>query len=80
MTNNLGAVAELLFAAGMGVVLGSLFLRAHNRAERVGDAMVARCFDGQPGLLFHYHWHADELVVGVVFAAMIVGLRVGMGR
>lgn len=59
-------------------VLGSLFLRAHDRADRVGDAMVARCFDGQPRLLLHFHWHVDELVAGAVFVAVIVVLRVVM--
>ena len=51
MTNNLSAVAELLFAAGMGVVLGSLFfgglwltIRLTPRWRHPGLGMLASLF------------------------------------
>ncbi|HVP11445.1 MAG TPA: cobalt ECF transporter T component CbiQ [Phycisphaerae bacterium] len=56
-------------------IVGALFLRAHDRAERVADAMVSRGFAGQRRDIYHYHWHAHELVAGIVFAGLIVALR-----
>lgn len=60
-------------------VVGTLFLRAHDRAERVSDAMAARCFTGEWRTWSTQHMHAPEIVVAVVFAAAIVGLRVAAG-
>ena len=60
-------------------VLGALFLRAHDRAERVADAMAARCFTEQPRTLYPDHWHGREVVLGVLFAALVVSLRVPAG-
>lgn len=59
-------------------VLGSLFLRAHDRAERVGDAIAARSFSKRPRSLFDHHWHAHEVVLGTLFSIMIVVLRMAM--
>lgn len=60
-------------------VIGALFLRAHDRAERVADAMAARCFDGQRRTLCPHHWHAGEVVGGVMFVVLVVALRLSMG-
>ena len=59
-------------------VVGALFLRAHDRAERVADAMVSRGFTGQQRDLYHYHWHSDELAAGVMFAGLVVFLRLAV--
>lgn len=60
-------------------VLGALFLRAHDRAERVADAMAARCFTDPPRTLYPDHWHARDIVFGMLFAGVIVSLRVQAG-
>jgi cobalt/nickel transport system permease protein len=61
-----------------GNMIGALFLRAHDRAERVADAMAARCFDGQRRTLRPHHWHAGEVVGGVMFVALVLALRLVM--
>jgi cobalt/nickel transport system permease protein len=59
-------------------VVGALFLRAHDRAERVADAMVSRGFTGQRRDLYHYHWHIEELAAGAMFAGLVVALRLAV--
>ena len=59
-------------------VVGTLFLRAHDRAERVADAMVSRGFAGQRRDLYHYHWHGIEVATGAAFAGFIVALRLAV--
>lgn len=61
-------------------VLGTLFLRSHDRAERVADAMAARCFDGQSRLLMPDHWHVEEVAFSIVFVGIVVALRVILGE
>lgn len=56
-------------------VLGTLFLRAHDRADRVADAMAARGFTGVRRPLHGSHWHAEEVVLGAGFAALVILLR-----
>jgi cobalt/nickel transport system permease protein len=60
-------------------VLGALFLRAHDRAERVADAMAARCFTDRPRMLHPDHWHGQDIACGVLFTVVIVSLRVQAG-
>jgi cobalt/nickel transport system permease protein len=59
-------------------VVGALFLRAHDRAERVADAMVSRGFTGQRRDLYHYHWHVQELAAGAALTGLVVTLRLAV--
>ncbi len=56
-------------------VLGTLFLRAHDRAERVADAMAARGYTGAARPLHGAHWHTDEVVLGLALATLVILLR-----
>ena len=60
-------------------VIGTLFLRAHDRAERVADAMVARGYTGRLRSLQTPHFHGRDVVVLIVFPAVLIGLRVAVG-
>jgi cobalt/nickel transport system permease protein len=56
-------------------VLGTLFLRAHERAECVADAMAARGFAGPRRTLNAHHWHVTDLLLGALFIALVVLVR-----
>lgn len=56
-------------------VVGALFIRAHDRAQRVADAMVARGFTGRGRDLHHLHWHAKDLLAGAAFISLVLLLR-----
>ena len=60
-------------------VVGALFLRAHDRAERVADAMAARGYTGQLRTFQTPHFHIHDIVVGVSFLLIVIGLRVTLG-
>lgn len=57
-------------------LIGVLFLRAHDRAERVADAMVARGYTGTLHTFHRPHFHARDLVVGAAFTGVVVGWRI----
>lgn len=59
-------------------VVGALFVRAHDRAERVADAMVMRGFSGRRRELHGSHWHAEDLAAGGFFAILVIGLRLAV--
>lgn len=59
-------------------VLGALFLRAHDRAERVGDAMAARGYAGRLRPYDHSHLRATDVAVGLAFAALLLALRLAL--
>jgi cobalt/nickel transport system permease protein len=55
-------------------LLGAFFIRAHDRAERVADAMAARGYDGEWRTARRRPWRmADALLGGVFVAAVILG-------
>jgi cobalt/nickel transport system permease protein len=56
-------------------VVGALFVRAHDRAARVGDAMTARGFTGSRRTLHRPHWHWHDVAIGGLFTAVVVLLR-----
>ena len=61
-----------------GRMIGSLFLRAIERSERVYNAMLARGYDGRPRSLIHFHMSARDwaaLAAGVLLAAGCLGLQ-----
>ncbi|MGD8450590.1 MAG: energy-coupling factor transporter transmembrane component T [Phycisphaerae bacterium] len=60
-------------------VLGTLFIRAHDRAERVADAMVARGYTGELRRYQHSHLHRTDIVAGFIFVAVVVALRIMLG-
>ncbi len=67
-------------AAGVGFrsaanLLGAFFLRAHDRALRVSDAMAARGYQGRSLLLPRDRFQPAQILVGVTFIAVIIGLR-----
>lgn len=64
-----------------GMMVGSLFLRSLARSERVYDAMLSRCYDGNPRsfMRFRMRW-ADWIalvVVGVAVFSPVVISRIG---
>ena len=55
-----------------GAMIGSLFLRSWERAERVGQAMTARGFTGALPVLSNNRWRlADALVLALALAAAV---------
>ena len=60
-------------------VVGTLVLRAHDRAERVADAMAARGYTGRLRTFQHTHVGALDIAAGVAFAAAVILLRVALG-
>lgn len=55
-----------------GAMIGALFVRSWERAERVGHAMTARGFTGSLPVLAQYQMRlADGLVLGLVVAASV---------
>jgi len=60
-------------------VLGALFLRAQERAEHVGEAMVARGYAGRLRTFQHSHFHLRDVVVGIGFPVVVIAVRVLLG-
>jgi len=61
-----------------GRMIGSLFLRAIERSERVYGAMLARGYDGRTRSLIHFQMSARDwaaLAAGVLLAAGCLGLQ-----
>ncbi len=55
-----------------GAMIGSLFLRSWERAERVGQAMTARGFTGTLPVLTSNRWRwADALVLALILAGTV---------
>ncbi|MGQ9552561.1 MAG: cobalt ECF transporter T component CbiQ [Anaerolineae bacterium] len=52
-----------------GAMLGSLFLRAYNRSERVYQAMLARGFDGNFRGLQQLGWCRSDTLLAVVWSS-----------
>jgi cobalt/nickel transport system permease protein len=61
-------------------LVGVLFLRAHDRAERVADAMAARGYTGTLHTFHRPHFHARDVIAGVLFAGAVIALRIGAAR
>ncbi len=61
-------------------VVGTLFLRAHGRAEQVADAMALRGFDGRWRTLGDHHWHMVEVAGAMGFMVMVIAARWLLGR
>jgi cobalt/nickel transport system permease protein len=64
-------------ASVAGKMIGSLFLRALERSERVYGAMLARGYDGTSRSLVHFHMSTRDwtaLTAGLLLAAMCVAL------
>ena len=55
----------------VGHMIGSLFIRSYERAERVYSAMVARGFDGRSRILRRLCFRSADLATSVVFVAAI---------
>ncbi len=60
-------------------IIGALFLRAHDRAEQVADAMAARGYTGELRGLHTPHFHRRDILAGVVFCGIVVAGRVLLG-
>jgi len=60
-------------------VVGTLFLRAYDRADRVAQAMAARGYTGRPWALRRLHFHARDVLAVTVFTAAVIGLRLLLG-
>jgi cobalt/nickel transport system permease protein len=56
-------------------LLGAFFVRSHERAVRVADAMAARGYDGQWRVARRRRWRAFDALLGGVFLAGVVLLR-----
>ena len=65
----------LRFRAGAGIV-GVLFLRTYDRAERIYWAMAARGFDGTLHSAIHGHMHARDWLLVVLTVAGGAGIVV----
>jgi len=52
-----------------GAMVGSLFLRSYERAERVGQAMAARGFDGTLPVVTRNHFAWRDTIVALLFVA-----------
>jgi cobalt/nickel transport system permease protein len=59
-----------------GHVAGTLLVRGYERAERVGQAMRCRGFDGQFRSLSEFTTHPLDIVAFVLIAAFAVALAV----
>ena len=55
-------------------MIGSLFLRSWERAERVGHAMTARGFTGALPVLAHHHWRSADAIALLVVLGGAVGM------
>jgi cobalt/nickel transport system permease protein len=60
-------------------IIGALFLRAHDRAEQVADAMAARGYTGELRGLYTPHFHRRDILAGVVFCGLVLASRVLLG-
>ena len=60
----------------VGNMIGTLFIRSYERAERVYGAMVARGFDGQVRTLNNLCFRRADLSFGIAFSAalLVIGL------
>jgi cobalt/nickel transport system permease protein len=72
----IGAAGPNRLWSGAGVV-GTLFLRSHDRAGRVADAMAARGYRGQMRALHSPRLRAGEVGLAVGFALLVIAWRVG---
>lgn len=61
-----------------GVLVGQLLLRTFNRAERIGQAMLARGFTGgiPPGLTPGTAWQTRDTLFVAAWSAVLVAIRV----
>ncbi len=57
-----------------GALVGSLFLRSYERAERVGQAMAARGFDGTLPVIDRTYFTGRDAAVTLLFVAAIAAL------
>ena len=62
----------------IGSMIGTLFIRSFERAERVYQAMAARGFDGEIKTLSHLHLQSIDIYFGALFTAgiILIGLTV----
>jgi cobalt/nickel transport system permease protein len=74
-----GGRSALWRARVTGAMAGSLFLRSIERSERIHDAMVARGYDGEVRSLRPPLLRTRDLVIGLVFLLLLVGIQ-GMTR
>jgi cobalt/nickel transport system permease protein len=61
----------------VALVAGSLLVRSHERAERVGQAMRCRGFDGRFRSLVEFRTTAADVVFFVVMSGIAVGIAMG---
>lgn len=59
-----------------GLMVGSLFLRALARSERIHDAMMSRGYDGSPRTLASFRLVSADWAVMVLFGALFVSICV----
>ncbi|MGD8996610.1 MAG: cobalt ECF transporter T component CbiQ [Anaerolineae bacterium] len=71
-----GGRSVLWRARVTGAMVGSLFLRSIERSERIYDAMVARGYDGEVRSLRPSVLRTRDLVIGLVFLLVIIGIQV----
>jgi cobalt/nickel transport system permease protein len=71
-----GGRSALWRARVTGAMVGSLFLRSIERSERIYDAMVARGYDGEVRSLRSPVLRARDLVTGLAFLLVLVGIQV----
>ncbi len=63
----------------VGAIIGQLFVRSLDRADRVHLAMTARGYRGEPRPLAHPHLHGADGVFAVLVALYLVACRWGSG-
>jgi cobalt/nickel transport system permease protein len=71
-----GGRSTLWRARVTGAMVGSLFLRSIERSERIHDAMVARGYDGDVRSLRPPILSTPDLVTGLAFLLVLVGIQV----
>ena len=64
----------------IGQMIGTLFLRSYQRAERVYVAMVSRGFDGRAVTLGQTHLRRSDYLVAAAIVGLLVFLRIFYAR
>lgn len=74
----LGVRGPNRWRSGAGLI-GTLFLRAQDRAERVADAMAARGYAGELRTFHRPHFHRRDFVAAGVLALAVAAPRIAWG-
>jgi cobalt/nickel transport system permease protein len=65
---------SLSFLRTMGMFIGMIFIRAHERAERVIRAMLSRGYDGKTKVLHQFNIHPSDLAKALLLVSVGIAI------